>query len=365
MISILPYLAGIVISLTGKIAFLGLGADPSPVLSVIDLETRLVTRVGNGTDDQSPVWSPDGEWLAFVSRRGDGYGVYVVRPDGSALRPLKHRLAFNSQPQWSPDGKMLAYVSDPGGGLHTVIHVYHLERDSETQWGGARTELFSPTWLPSLDLLRALDPSEELRFEGADSSALLEEAASNGILLAIQLSLEKNATKTEPALVTLTQTASLLSLLTKESARYNEWRILSDSRGRQIAFESDEGGDREIYVLGRRGIVNVSNHPAADWNPVWSPDGKWLAFESFRGRRCGVYRVLVATGRIYAVDSSPEYHAWAPTWSPQGNALAYVSDKDGQPTLYVKEFASETEHKIETGFEITLAPTWQPKRAHK
>lgn len=52
----------------------------------------------------------------------------------------------------------------------------------------------------------------------------------------------------------------------------------------RIAFESDRDGHMEIYVMGIDGAnqARLTNNPASDANPVWSPDGKTIVFHSMR-----------------------------------------------------------------------------------
>lgn len=85
-----------------------------------DLEIFIVAIDGNNlfqltdntSDDASPDWSPDGEFIAFQSSSQNASSdIYVVRPDGTDLR----RITDNSYPEWNPrwslDGKWLAYQS--------------------------------------------------------------------------------------------------------------------------------------------------------------------------------------------------------------------------------------------------------------
>jgi len=65
-----------------------------------------------------PIWSPDGEWIAFVSSRGNlglGFGVWVVKPDGGNLRNLAAR---GLGVTWSHDSQWIYYVDS--GGLYKV-----------------------------------------------------------------------------------------------------------------------------------------------------------------------------------------------------------------------------------------------------
>ncbi len=80
-------------------------SDPEPV----------PTGPGAG-GDYDPAWAPDGEHIAFTSRRDGIPQIYVVNVvDGSGLINLNNDKAFNRQPEWSPDGTRLIFTSSRGG----------------------------------------------------------------------------------------------------------------------------------------------------------------------------------------------------------------------------------------------------------
>jgi len=67
--------------------------------------------------DRSPVWSPDGQRLAFYSDRSGSYQLWLIRPDGSGLEEVTDVSGGTvTMPIWSPDGKRIAYPAIPGGG---------------------------------------------------------------------------------------------------------------------------------------------------------------------------------------------------------------------------------------------------------
>ena len=62
----------------------------------------------------SPAWSPRGDRIAFVSRIGGGFDLYVCRADGSDARQVVGGRS-NENPRWSPDGRHLVFASNREG----------------------------------------------------------------------------------------------------------------------------------------------------------------------------------------------------------------------------------------------------------
>lgn len=90
-------------------------------LKLLDLETGevrpLVSRPGL---DSSPEFSPDGQWVAFLSTAGrdewlSNRYLHVVHPDGSELRNLSQAFDENAgEPRWSPDARWLYFLAGQG-----------------------------------------------------------------------------------------------------------------------------------------------------------------------------------------------------------------------------------------------------------
>lgn len=75
--------------------------------------TRL-THTGFRLDWQH-TWNPDGERIAFSSRRDGDFEIYVMNADGTGLARLTDNDAADKHPAWSPDGQRIAFDSNRDG----------------------------------------------------------------------------------------------------------------------------------------------------------------------------------------------------------------------------------------------------------
>ncbi len=95
----------------------------------------------------------------------------------------------------------------------------------------------------------------------------------------------------------------------------------------KIAMVSFRDGNNEIYVTNPDGTepLNLTNNPALDILPAWSPDGQKIAFTSYRNGSADVY-VMNADGGglLNLTPNTPWDDSW-PAWSPDGQKIAFTS----------------------------------------
>ena len=98
--------------------------------------------------------------------------------------------------------------------------------------------------------------------------------------------------------------------------------------GKQIAFMSGRDGNPEIYAMNVDGsnVRRLTNHPLSDSTPTWSPSGSQIAFTSDRSGKAQIYVMSSADGSGVRRLTVNESEADRPTWSPPPfNEIAFAA----------------------------------------
>jgi TolB protein len=95
----------------------------------------------------SPAWSPDGQWLSYVSFENHLSAVYVQRVLTGERTRVSMRAGINGAPAWSPDGKKLALTLSGDSG-HPQIYVLELDTQHLTKITDSPSINTEATWSP-------------------------------------------------------------------------------------------------------------------------------------------------------------------------------------------------------------------------
>src|SRR5437870_3508530 len=127
----------------------------------------------------------------------------------------------------------------------------------------------------------------------------------------------------------------------------------------QIAFMSDRDGNREIYLMRAdgTGLVNLTNNPAQDEWPAWSPDGSKIAFITTRDGNPQIYVVNSDGSGSTRITSNP-WQYFTPVWSPDGTKIAF-SGYDGSSQIYVVNADGSSVSRL-TSIGSASSPVWSP-----
>ncbi len=95
----------------------------------------------------------------------------------------------------------------------------------------------------------------------------------------------------------------------------------------QIAFQSVRATNADIWLIygDGTGLVQLTDSPASDFSPAWSPDGQWLAFVSDRAGNNDIWLMHADGSGLRNLTQSPANDLW-PAWSPDGSQIVYASD---------------------------------------
>ena len=132
---------------------------------------------------------------------------------------------------------------------------------------------------------------------------------------------------------------------------------LASNTGR-IVFTSFRDGNYEIYVMDADGgnQENLTNHPAYDSQPDWSPDGTKIAFVSDRDSDATQIHVMDADGmNVIRLTDGPRQKG-APDWSPDGGKIAFSVD-DWEDYVAVMDADGGNREKLE---DEARHPSWSP-----
>jgi TolB protein len=126
---------------------------------IMDSSGNNQKRLTNTGTNFSPEWSPDGRQIAFVhdstvvasgTSGTPNPQICVMNRDGSNIVQLLYPSAQNYSPIWSPDGTKIIFVSS-GTGPNYAHHIYIMDNNGENMhlWVTSNNEDTSPCWSPN------------------------------------------------------------------------------------------------------------------------------------------------------------------------------------------------------------------------
>ena len=268
----------------------------------------LVLLVGACQDEQQDTLPPAGRLI--LSHEDD---LYAVGADGSTRRLIVGAPGAQLDADWSPDGRLIVY-RDSRAGINVNDEIYVVRADGSAERNLTRDAAndWSPAWSPDGNRIAfASDREGELRI-------FVMEADGSGV-----------------------------RRVTEIWGEYPAW----SPDGERIAFASFSGGvgptgdpNYDLFVVNAdgTGLRRLSQSPAYDMYPTWSPDGRSIAFESTRAtpddfepperdlERTADFDVFVVPaegGEPQNITRDPTRLQKFPDWSPDGRWLAV--DEEG------------------------------------
>lgn len=112
------------------------------------------------------------------------------------------------------------------------------------------------------------------------------------------------------------------------------------------------------------GLVRLTDGPGNHSEPAWSPDGRWIAFQSDASGSLDIYLASPRHGHSRRFIHSRSNDCF-PAWSPDSRRLAFASDRDGgYYHIFVTDLAGRTLLQLTHGPHHNYTPTWSPDGRH-
>ena len=282
-------------------------------------DARMVARFTEAVYFKYPRWSPDGKWIAY--QRGDGvrWDIFAVEAAGGTPRQLTHENGQIHGLAWLPDSSGIVYSS---------------------------SRATTMAYLPTLGLWeQRLAGGEPRRLAVADLSYLHPDIHRDGAIVASRLQSRFDLWR-YPVGGDAVDNVRRAVRVTHQTGQVQTPTIgLSDQ---EVAYLSDSGGHANLWIThagsGELRQVTYERDPAVAMGvPVWSPDGKWIAFVSSRGNTglgFGVWLVKPDGGNLRSVARRGLGVAWSrdAQWIYYSEAgVAYKVPVDGGTAVRVRE----------------------------
>lgn len=263
--------------------------------------SRLVAHTP-GFGAHSPMWSPNDSMIVFVVGTGGINNVapntiWVVPASGGPSVRVTDGDHLNDSPVFATNGRSIFYVSNRDG----ARDIYQQRLPRRTGDSDVPTRLTTGANATSISL-------------SADGRHLVYGAA---ILRSNVWSAQILSSAPTPA--------SAIHAITQGTQEVECLTLSPD--GAWLLYDSNRSGNQDIYKMPLSGgePVRLTTDPADDFCPNLAPDGREIAFYSFRGTgRRRVFTMLADGSRQQPLlrTEMNEQH-WGPNWSPDGHSIAF------------------------------------------
>jgi TolB protein len=132
--------------------------------------------------------------------------------------------------------------------------------------------------------------------------------------------------------------------------------------GKRLAFvQGDRRGNSDIMILDTAAnrARRLTDGNGINTEPTWNPNGNQLAFTSDREGGPQVFLMQDDGSNLRRLTGEGTYNA-SPAWSPNGAMIAYVSRFEGKFDLFIYKLGEGKAYQITTGVSTSESPAWSP-----
>jgi eukaryotic-like serine/threonine-protein kinase len=292
-------------------------------------------------EPHSPVWSPDGRWIAYVSGNAQyplfgnlaPSAIWAVSSSGGQPTRITADQPLHASPAWLPDSRGLLYVSDQDGGRD--IYAIRLTRSGSPDGEPVRltTGLRAHTVSVSADGRRIV-------------YSVYNETAN---VFAVRLVRGRSVSLREGKPVTTgSQVIEGLSV---------------SPDGHWLAFDSNRNGNQDIWRIpldGSGSPEQLASGAEDEFQPDYSSDGRYIGFHVTRGGATRDLYVMPAGGGPRQRVQVFTRNNFAPHLSPDGQAMVYNCPVPERAQICASRRTGGTAAESLFAIPRAVNPDWSP-----
>ncbi len=244
------------------ITFSSLRHSPNPDIFIKQINGFVATRLtSDPASEIQPAFSPNNDKIAYASNRSGSWDIWVVGLDGSSPTRLTSGVSNDIHPSWSPDGKEIVYCSFGPRSKQWELWTVNLANPSLKKWIGYG--LF-PNWSPNPKINKIV--FQRARYRGSRWFSIWTVDILNG------------EAKYETEIVSNVNYACITPAWSADASMISYCSVgknMYDAVTGTNSLVPDAAGE-DVWVIDVTGRNNhrVTGSDAADFSPVWSPDGR-------------------------------------------------------------------------------------------
>ncbi|HEV7902749.1 MAG TPA: hypothetical protein VGO96_02820, partial [Pyrinomonadaceae bacterium] len=364
------------LALYGVAAVAVTAQTPKRPLTIDDL--LKVRRVGD------PQLSPDGKWIAYQISDPDKEAnrsrtqIYLVSIAGGQPIQLTTGESSASSPRWSPDGRRIAFVR--GGQIHTMdARGGDIKKVTSISTGAG-----DPVWSPDGRMLAFVsDIYPDCRDDAcnqkrdADAEASKVKAKTIDRLLFRHWTAFKDGKRTHVFVVSADGASAARDMTPGDYdappfslGGQTDYAFSPDSRELAFARNTEKveatSTNNDIFIVplaGGDAVRLTGDNPGSDQSPLYSPDGRYLAYRSqaTAGFESARWRLMIydrQTRKTRELTSKFDAYVDGFTFTPDGKSIYFVSGERGRQPLYMLSINDGQLTKVFDGFndDVRVAP---------